>query len=373
MAGGAPRLHELRCDRTAPLRSQPGTGHNRWHPEIEPLLAIEPGDIVKLDLRAGLDAQIGPGTDAATFVPVPGIGHPLSGPIAVVGAKPGDLLEVEVLAIEPDSYGFTMVMPELCLLRDRELEPYLVHWSIADGMARSLQLPGVAIPGDPFLGCMGVAPSAQRLRRIAARESALAAALGRELPGPLAEEAIPAHAPISTEGLHTIPPREVGGNLDIRHCGVGAKVMLPVDVEGGLLSVGDAHFAQGDGEVAATAIEIQATATLRVGLRPAADIGWPIGAVAFQTAAAQRPQGPVFSTTGISVGADGENRMLAVRTAAASALSQLVDWLIATRGWRAEQAIVLASVAADLRIASIVNAPNAVVCAMLPLEVFEQR
>lgn len=365
-------MQHLRFDRSAPLSAQPGTGHNRWHPQIEPLLRIEPGETVRLDLRDGLDGQIGPDTDAASFVPAPGVAHPLSGPIAVAGAEPGDVLEVEVLAIEPDSYGFTMVMPDICLLRDRALAPYLVHWRIEDGLARSEQLPGVAIAGDPFLGCMGAAPSLRQLAAIAARERALEDEIGVELPGPIATAAIPSGAPAANEGLHTIPPRENGGNLDVRHCRVGARVMFPVQVAGGLLSVGDAHFAQGDGEVAATAIEMRASATLRIHLRPAAQVEWPIAAVAIEGPAPRRPDGPVFSTTGISVSPEGVNRMLAVRTAAANALGQLVDWLVATRGWRAEQALALASVAADLRIASIVNAPNAVVCAMLPLEVFER-
>lgn len=373
--------HELRIDADVPLALDPGSGHNRWHPAIEPLLHVRPGETLRLQLRDGLDGQIGRDTDAERFRALPGRAHPLAGPIAVEGAEPGDALELELLELEPDTYGVSFVMPELSLLSERRLRPYVVHWEIADGYARSEQLPGVAIPGEPFLGCVGVAPSIERLRAIDARERALEAELGIPLPAPISEDAVPPIEPIASEGLHTIPPRECGGNLDVRDLGVGTTLLLPVDVPGALASVGDPHFAQGDGEVCVTAIEMRATATLRVGLRKAADLGWSIVAPAWERAAgaarwhdahggAAERQRPVFATVGVCVDAEGRNRRLDVRTAAAAALGQLVDWIVATRGWLPEQALALASVAADLRISSIVNNPNAVVSAVLPLDVF---
>ncbi|MHB1808638.1 MAG: acetamidase/formamidase family protein [Solirubrobacteraceae bacterium] len=378
---------ELRIDASRPLAQDPGTGHNRWHPAIEPLLRVRPGETVRLQLRDGLDGQVDARTEASRFHPIPGRAHPLGGPIAVEGAAPGDALELELLELEPDPYGFTFVMPEISLLAGCGLSPFLVHWEIVDGFARSEQLPGVAIPGEPFLGCAGVAPSLRRLRAIDARERALEAELGTPLAAPTSEGAVPPQEPIASEALHTIPPRECGGNLDVRDLGVGTTLLLPVEVPGGLASVGDPHFAQGDGEVCATAIEMRATATLRVGLRKAADLGWALTAPAYERAAgaprwqrAARAAGaaaarerPVFATIGISVDEQGRNRALGVRTAAAAALSQLVDWLAATRGWRREQALALASVAADLRVSSIVNNPNAVVSAVLPLDVFTER
>lgn len=404
-------VQELRIDASRPLAEDPGTGHNRWHPGIEPLLRVRPPETVVLELRDGLDGQVDASTQPEVFRAHPGRGHPLGGPIAVEGAQPGDALVLELLAIEPDRYGFTVVMPDLSLLAHRSLEPFIAHWEIADGYARSEQLPGVAIPGEPFLGCVGVAPSLAQLRIVDARERALEAALGTPFAAPTSAGAVPAVEPIASEGLHTVPPRECGGNLDIRQLGVGTKILLPVQVPGGLASVGDAHFAQGDGEVCVTAIEIRARATLRLGLRKASELGFSLSAPAFErpagapswqsgrAAAASAavvgagasggtgasgglgaPSGagvlarerPVFATVGVSVDEHGVNHRLGVRTAAAAALGQLVDWLVATRGWRPEQALVLASVAADMRISSIVNNPNAVVSAVLPLDVFTE-
>jgi formamidase len=363
---------QLRFDAAVPLRDAPHTGHNRWHPAIPPLLEIEPGEVVTLDLRDGMDGQVHAGVDGRTLALDPGRGHPLTGPIAVAGAQPGDLLEVDVLALEPAGYGFTVVLPEYCLLAHRELDPLVVHWTIADGVARSPQLPGVAIRGRPFLGCLGVAPSPAQLAAFAAREAALEAELGAPLPGPMADGAVPPTPAIAAEALHTVPPRENGGNADVPHWGVGTRVLLPVEVPGALLSAGDPHFAQGDGEAGGTALETRATVTLRVGLRKAADLRWRPSAPAFERPGglARTPERPVFATTGVSVDRGGRNRHLDVRVAAAAALDQLVDWLVATRGLTAEQALALASVAADLRIASLVNTPNAVVSAVLPLDVF---
>jgi formamidase len=363
----------MRFDARTALRDLPGTGHNRWHPAIPPLLHVAPGATLELDLRDGMDGQVPPAAAGATLALDLGRGHPLTGPIAVAGAQPGDLLEVEIVAIEPAPEGFTVVLPEHCLLAHRRLERFVVHWSIAGGLARSPQLPGVAIPDASFLGCLGVAPSHERLRQIVARERALAHELGIALPGPSAGGAIPAREPVASEGLHTVPPREHGGNADVREWRPGTRVLLPVEVPGALLSVGDAHFAQGDGECAGSALEMRAVARLRIGLRRGAAARLGLTAPAFERPAGTvaRAERPVFATTGISVDRDGRNRHLDVRTAAIAALDQLVDWIVATRGWRAEQALALASVAVHLRIGSLVNTPNAVVSAQLPLDVFD--
>lgn len=373
----------LRFDATTPLATLPGTGHNRWHPAIAPLLRVAPGQTVVLDVRDGMDGQVAPGADGAFLALDLGRGHPLSGPIAVDGARPGDLLEVELMAIETAREGFTVVLPDHCLLAHRELEPYVVHWTVAGGLARSPQLPGVAVRAAPFLGCIGVAPSRARLRAVREREARLADERGLQLPGPLASGAVPAHEPVASEGLHTVPPREHGGNADVREWTAGTRVLLPVEVPDALLSVGDPHVAQGDGEVAGSALEARAVVRLRIGLRHGAARALGITAPAYESTrddpdapAAVRERergGRFFATTGISVDRDGRNAHLGVRTAAVHALDQLVDWLVATRGWRAEQALALASVAVDMRIGSLVNTPNAVVSARLPLDVFEDR
>ena len=213
-----------------------------------------------------------------------GANHPLTGPVAVRGARPGDVLVVELLALDPDAVGSTAVIPGFGLLSDRFPEPLLVRWDIADGVARSEALPGVAIAGRPFLGAVAVAPSAELLARATAREAALGAAA---LP-PDPRGAVP-HGAIGREGLRTIPPRENGGNLDIRQLTVGSRLHLPVHVDGALLSLGDAHFAQGDGESCGTAIEVAATARVRVTLRGAGEPGFRSAMPAYEYLEEARP------------------------------------------------------------------------------------
>ena len=133
-----------------------------------------------------------------------GLGHPLAGPVYVTGAKPGDLLEVELLAYETDDFGTTAVIPGFGYLADLFTDPYLVKWEIAGGLARSAELPGVAVPEDAFAGVIGVAPSRERLDAIRRREEAMAER-GQPVADSLPEGAKPREA---ADGLRTIPPRE---------------------------------------------------------------------------------------------------------------------------------------------------------------------
>jgi formamidase len=360
---------ELRLDRDASiLAGDPGPSHNRLHPGIAPVATVDPGDELVADCRDGMDGELRRAVSAAALRDVDlGANHPLTGPVAVRGAEPGDVLVVELLALDCDAVGTTAIIPGFGLLADRFPEPLLVRWDIADGVARSPGLPGVAITGRPFLGAVAVAPSEELLARAAAREAELGAAA---LP-PDARGAVPRGA-VGREGLRTIPPRENGGNLDIRQLTVGSRLHLPVHVEGALLSLGDAHFAQGDGESCGTAIEVAATARVRVTLRGAGEPGFRSAMPAYEHLEEARPEPRRwFATTGIPVDADGANADMDVRLAARNALSELVDWIAAERGLSPEGAYVLASVAADLRVSEVVNVPNPLVSAALPLDVFE--
>jgi formamidase len=364
---------ELRLDvRGSILGPAPGPSHNRLHPGVAPVAEIEPGDEVVADVRDGMDGFLRAAASADALLDADlSSNHPLTGPIAVRGAAPGDVLLVELLEIEPAPVGHTAVLPGFGVLGDRFTEPLIVRWDIADGVARSADLPGVAIAGRPFLGTVAVAPSADLLARAARREAQLAAGGGLVL-APDPRGAVPGGA-IARDGLRTIPPRENGGNLDVRQLTVGSRLHLPVHVDSALLSLGDPHFAQGDGEVCGTAIEIPATVRVRVGLRKAGD-GHRVPVPAYEhveepRAAARR----WFATTGIPVGADGANGDMDLRLAARNALDALVDWIAAERGLTPAQAYVLASVAADLRISEAVNVPNGLVSAALPLDVFEDR
>jgi formamidase len=367
--------HRIAFDVRTPLVAAPELGHNRWHPDIAPIARIAPGETIVLDLRDGLDGQITPETRAEDLLGLDmNRGHPLTGPLYVEGAEPGDLLEVETLAVEPDRFGSTIIIPGFGLLSDRFSEPYVVKWTIQHNVARSDDLPGVAIRGAPFLGVVGVAPSHERLRRFLEREADLSRRGGTVLP-PDPKSAVPSRGPAATEGLRTVPPRETGGNMDIKQLTVGSRLTLPVDVRGALLSVGDAHFAQGDGESCGVAIEMHARVHLRVGLQKGNELRWRPDNPTFEFT---EPPGPPAGrryvvTTGLPVDSQGRNEYLDLNLAARAALEEMIAYITEVRGYSPNQAYVLVSVAADLRVSEVVDVPNAIVSAVLPLDIFEDK
>jgi formamidase len=360
--------------RDASIVRRPENSHNRIWPDLEPVAVIDPGDEIELELRDGMDGQLSPTSDAASLQTTDlDANHPLTGPVAVRGAGPGDVLVVRPRRIEVDRFGTTAVIPGFGLLGDLFKEPFLVRWEIEDDVARSPDLPGIAIRGRPFLGCVAVAPSPELLARAARREAALAARGGAVL-GPEPRSAVPSREPYASQALRTIPPRENGGNLDIAQVREGSRLLLPVHVPGALLSVGDTHFAQGEGEVCGTAIEVAATVTLEVSVRSAESSSWRprFPAIEYAQAPAEHAR-PCFQTTGIPLGDDGESASMDVTLAARRALLELLGWLQAERGLTRAQAYVLASVAADLRVAEVVNIPNPLVTCRIALDVFEDR
>jgi formamidase len=366
-------LH-LRVDLERSVLADSRNSHNRLWPDLEPVATVDPGAEVTLDLRDGMDGQLSAATSSEELSDLNlHSNHPLTGPVEIRGAMPGDLAVVEPLAIEVRGAGATAVIPGFGLLGDLFERPFLVRWEIAGGVARSVEIPGVAIRGRPFLGCVAVAPSAELVARAASREEALARGGGFAML-PQALGAVPAVEPYASRALRTIPPRENGGNLDVPQASVGGRVLLPVHVPGAMLSVGDAHFAQGEGECCGTAIEIAAEVTLRVSLRRRGEGAWTprFPAIEFsEPAPGAAAHGSCFMTLGIPLSDEGENADLDLRLAARRALLEMVGWLEAERGLSAEQAYALTSVAADLRIAEAVNRPNGVVVCRLPLDVFE--
>ncbi len=237
------------------LAHQAAKGHNRWHPDIPAKHRVKSGSTVELDVLDGVDGQIRSGMKDADLAGIDmGRVHPLTGPVHVEGAEPGDLLAVKIEAVETIDYGFTAIMPGFGFLRDLFPDPFLVHWEISGGFAQSAQLPGVKIPGAPFMGVMGVAPSHELLARVNAREADLLARGGMVMP-PDAAGAVPTDAGIAAKAFRTIAPHENGGNFDIKQLTKGTTLYLPVFVPGALFSVGDPHFAQGDGESCGTAVE----------------------------------------------------------------------------------------------------------------------
>ncbi len=375
--GRAPRgqMKSIQINRAKMLKDEPHTGHNRWHPDIPPALEAEPGEEVVLETRDACDGQIrfGDSVEAVSNI-ARGVVHPLTGPVYVKGAEPGDLLEIECLDVAPEPVGWTRISPGLGFLRDLFHDPYLVHWSIEDSWATTDSLPKVRIPAGCFMGTAGVAPSHDQLAQWTRREADLLAKGSPVFP-PDPTDAVPASGPAALHGLRTLPPRENCGNADAKELTKGSRLFLPVAVDGGLYSTGDAHFAQGDGECCVTAIEMAATASLRFrvhkGEAARRDIRWPRFS---HPGYFMPPQWAVpkrfIATMGMPVTDDGVNEGENLTLAARNALINMID-LLQERGWTREQAYVICSVAVDFKISNVVDVPNFVVSAFLPEDIFE--
>ena len=366
--------HEIQIDRSKTLLEEPNTGHNRWHPDIPPVLRCAPGDEVVLETRDAFDGQMGPDATLETVAaPNLDVVHPLTGPVFVKGAEPGDVLEVEILDVEPDRYGYTVQVPGFGFLRDVFPDPFKVNWNLADGWATAPDLPGVRIPGSPFMGTIGLTPGHELLVRTAAREQALLDRGGFVLP-PSPSGAVPADPRIAGEALRTIPPREQAGNVDIKQLGKGARLRIPVDTPGALFSAGDAHFAQGDCETCGTAIEMRATLRVRFALHKGEAAEKGIRDLQFARDDYYLPPNYAaprrfYATTGISVTKDGENHAEDATLAARNALLNMIEHLT-ERGWTRQQAYAICSVAVDLKISQLVDVPNMLVSAFLPEDIF---
>ena len=365
----------IAIDRAKTLTEEPGKGHNRWHPDIPPLVRLNPGEVIGLETRDGVDGQVKPTSTVAEVGRVNlQVVHPLTGPIYVNGAEPGDLLEVKIVEIEPQPFGFTAQLPGFGFLRDIFTEPYLVRWEIAQGFATSPDLPGVRIPGAPFMGVMGLAPSHALLEQINRREAELAKRGGMVLL-PEVAGAIPANPLIARTAGRTISPHETGGNLDIKQLTKGTTLRLPVFVPGALFSVGDGHFAQGDGESCGTAIEMGATCYCSFTVIKGAATARKIRELQFyrddyfatpEMAVPRR----FFATTGQCVTREGTSFAEDATLAARNALLNMLDHLVEERGFTRQQAYAICSVAVDLKMSEVVDVPNFVVSAFLPLDIF---
>lgn len=373
-----PREHLIAIDPSKPLGEEAETGHNRWHESIEPVVEVDPGDTVVYETRDAVDGQLSSSSTSSDVGNVNlNVVHPLTGPVFVKGAQPGDLLEAKIVAIESDpwdQWGYTVEIPGFGFLREEFDEPYIVHWRLhGNEYAESEQIPGVQIRCNPFPGTFGLAPSAELRGRAERREAALAERGGFALP-PEPSDAVPASAPIAAEGLRTIPPRETAGNIDIKQTTPGISILIPVYAEGALVSTGDVHYAQGDCEACGTAIEMRSRVHVRFQVRKGEAESLGIQDLQFfrddyfaspELAAPKR----FFATTGICVRKDGQNESEDTTVAARNALFNMIRHL-EQRGYDRRQAYALCSVAVDLRISQTVDVPNILVSALLPLDIF---
>ncbi len=297
--------------------------HFNWDVEHEPVLAIDSGDTVVVHTREVTDGQITAASDASAVGAIDWARvYPLAGPIQVNGAQPGDTLAVEILDIHTQGWGYSIIIPGFGLLPDDFPDPYLRIFDLTRGDVTHLR-EDIAIPIEPFFGTMGVCPAGASKQPI-------------------------------------MPPGTFGGNMDTRQLTRGSTLFLPVQVEGALFSCGDAHAAQGDGEVCVTGIECPMYAALRFTLQK----GRSIPAPQFLTAGRLTPRVDTagwFGTTG--VGPD-------LYKAAQDAVRAMIAHLSETYRLPAEDAYVLSSLCVDLKISEIVDAGQYIVSALLPLAVF---
>ncbi len=367
-------MKSITIDRSKRLKDEPEKGHNRWHPDITPVIEVEPGEEVLLDTRDASDSQIKPGMVPADLEGLDRkVAHPLTGPVYIKGAAPGDLLEIEYIDITPQPYGWTRIRPGSGFLRDLFTEAYIAHWNIEDGWATSPQIPGVRIPNGSFMGTAGLAPSHQQMEEWRLREAKVAEDGGIAAP-PDPEDAIPYAEPIASQGLRTLPPRENCGNADVKQLTTGSRLFVPVGVDGALYSVGDGHFAQGDSECCITAIEMGATCTVKFKLHKGEAASKGIKFPRFSHRGYFLPPewaSPrnFIATMGMPIRDDGVNEGENLTLAARNAIINMLQ-LLGERGFSREQAYVICSVAVDLKVSNIVDLPNVTISAFLPEDIF---
>ena len=299
--------------------------HFTWDARNEPVLEIDSGDTVVVWTRDVSDNQITPDSDTSVLA---GLDldrlYPLNGPIAVRGAAPGDTLAIEVLDIHTQGWGWTAILPGLGLLSDEFPDAYLRVFDLSHGDVAYMR-EDVAIPLAPFFGTMGVCPAGAKAQSV-------------------------------------MPPGTFGGNMDTRQLVRGSTLYLPVQLERALFSCGDAHGAQGDGEVCVTGLEAPMFASLRFTLHKGRSIPGP----QYRTPAPLTPRvdsAPFFATTG--VGGD-------LYVAARDAVRAMIEHISRTYQLGREDSYLLCSLAVDLKISEIVDAGQYIVSAVLPEAIFSK-
>ncbi|MBI1395171.1 MAG: formamidase [Betaproteobacteria bacterium] len=369
---------------------------NRYHPAIRPVARAKPGQLVVFETRDALDSDLDVNSEPKDVGSIDlNLVHPLTGPVYIEGAKRGDVLAVTLVDIEPDEYGYTTVVPGFGFLRDIYTKPFVANWQLNRLEAVSNEIPGVAIPMNGFMGTVGVLPGWPEVKEILKREKELGTVGGIALPpqpvGAMPRDVCGPTGSHKDECVRTIPPRENGGNMDIKQMVVGTTLLLPCFVDGCGLFVGDVHYAQGDGEVAGTAIEMGARVTVRTEVRRGMASLMKNGPH-FEGGSQIKQLEPdaFYATVGYPLKKSGEippyasyidgkvlgplsNLSEDLTLAARSSLISMIDWLVKTKGYTPVQAYVITSVACDLRIGNVVDVPNYAVSTICPLEIFKGR
>jgi acetamidase/formamidase len=300
--------------------------HSRWNRALKPRLRVASGDIVHLECVDSSGAQVHPSMTLAGYLKIDRDRiHALTGPIFVEEAEPGDVLQVDVLEVAHKGWGWSSVVGGLGFLKERFAEPFLFIWKLDGAVSESLA--PAAVPLRPFCGVMGVAP---------------------------AEDG----------ELRTRPPGLFGGNMDVRELCTGATLYLPVLNHGALFSAGDAHAAQGDGEVCINGIECPADVTLRFQVHKQHVLPGPL----VETPVSRKQDADAGAGEWIVVESATD-----ATTAARAATSRMIDLLADRWGFSAVHAYLLCSVAMNLRLSQVVNEPIHTVSAAISKRVLPPR
>jgi len=276
-----------------------GTFHYRWDRSHKPAVSISDGDTVTFEINDVSTWQLTEDSTSGDLARIDASKwYPLAGPVFVEGARPGDALVVETVSVKVDDFGWSAIVPGLGLLEEFK-KPYLYKWDLKDKRVAKFEK-GIKVPIRPFCGVLGVAPPEK---------------------GP----------------FEVLPPGKHGGNMDIRHLTAGSRVKLPVWVDGALFSAGDVHAAMGDGEVCVCAIECAGEATLRFTLERKSSLRWP----QYTSQGDAKPKKGYYAATGIA-----PDLMVATK----ESVRNMLDYLTKTYGLTREDAYVLCSVAADVRV-----------------------
>ncbi|MSO53679.1 MAG: acetamidase [Rhodospirillales bacterium] len=300
--------------------------HYGWDNSLTPVMTVAPGDVVEFETFDASGGQITANTKPQDLHHLDwSKANPTTGPVYIDGAMPGDAIKVSMLDYTLSGQGFTAVIPGFGLLADDFKDPAIQFWKYAtDGKSPAAYGPGGRVPLKPFVGTIGLAPA--------------------------------------EAGRHSVvPPRRVGGNMDFRDLGAGSELYLPVEVKGGLFSLGDSHAAQGDGEVCGSALESRLDVTVK-----------------FELIKGGAPRFPRMVTTGpVTRHLDAKGYEVTtgigpdLMEGAKNAVRGMIDVLTAQHGMSPEDAYMLCSVCADLRISEIVDKPNWVVSMYFPRIVFD--
>jgi formamidase len=385
-------------DSSKKFTDQKYVGHNRWHPDIPANVSVKPGSVFRVHCREWFDGAIRNDDSAEDILNAPLAGvHVLSGPIAVEGAKPGDLLIVDILDVGPvpqedsgplagQGWGYTGVFATRNgggFLTEQFPDAYKVIWDFRGQTATSRHVPSVSFTGNIHPGLMGTAPSRELLRKWNQREGALIETDPRRVP-PLALPPNPNSAILGSlkgteferaaaEAARTAPPRENGGNQDIKNFTKGTRVFYPVFVPGANLSMGDLHFSQGDGEITfCGAIEMGGFLDLHVDIIRGGMDTYGVSENAIFMPGNTDPQySQWLAFSGTSVTLEGKQHYLDSHLSYQRACLHAIDYLTKF-GYSPIQAyMILGAAPIEGRLSGVVDIPNSCSTVYIPTAIFD--